>query len=310
MKTKILILGSGPKLFTSFDGEKNVEDLLAGLGVSKDDIEAFKKGEKESSEIVNAFVTQTEKNVEKRIKPTIESELKQVLYAGVWNKAEKMLIDKSGGKLKLENYEKIEKHKRYETMLADYNKLKDDEIAELNGQVKSGVNGEKFDQIKTQLAEANATIDKIKLEGDSRVEIEVSKHKNYVKNQVVKGKINALIEGLENSRLDPQTIRDIVTSTINNNGYELEVEETTGQNGEVVNIVNVTKEGNFVKNPTKPTENLTLGSMFGNLSEKRQFVAKSNGGSGSTTELGDETLGDEPELKNVHPAFMKQFNED
>jgi len=93
---------------------------------------------------------------------------------------------------------------------------------------------------------------------------EQNKFKDYLKNNQIDGIRNKLVESIKNPRLTTKEMRAVFEADVRENGYTFELDQD--------NNVWVNKDGNRVKHPLKPTENLKYETLFEIVSTENNFV--------------------------------------
>jgi hypothetical protein len=125
---------------------------------------------------------------------------------------------------------------------------------------------------------------------------EQNKFKDYLRNQQIDGIRNKLVESIKNPRLTPKEMRAVFEADVRENGYTFELDQD--------NNVWVNKDGNRVKHPMKPTENLKYETLFEIVSLENNFIKQSNATDNTTKFVFEEKSKD-----GIHPARLKYLQE-
>jgi hypothetical protein len=105
----------------------------------------------------------------------------------------------------------------------------------------------------------------------------------------------SLVESVKNARLAPKEMRAILESEIRERGLDFEIDSD--------NNIWVNKDGNRVKHPSKPTENLKYETLFEIIAAEYNFEKQSNGGQTKSFEIDDKAK------SGMHPARLKYLQE-
>lgn len=237
----------------------------------------LEKGELTADDFVNGYVANSEKTISDRIASKIEAEKKGELQRGAYAKAEKLIAETFG--LDAKKYEGVEQQKRMSTIIADLKADRESMIENLKKDYTSA-DAQKLQQLTQQLEQANlllSTKDKAVEEALKQGE---AKFTEYVKTQQITKLRDNLIEAVKDARVEPKFMRAVFDADVFELGYTFELDAE--------GIIWVNKDGQRVKHPTKPTENLKYETLFTIIAEKNQFAKLSNGGTGSGSVITDE----------------------
>ena len=197
--------------------------------------------------------------------------------------------------LDLSKYETVDKRDRYKTILKDL-KQSQIEMVEKLKQEYTTADQQKLQQLTQQLELANAKLNEEKRLAQELVMQEQNKFKDYLKNQQIDGIRNKLVENIKNPRLTPKEMRAVFEADVRENGYTFELDQD--------NNVWVNKDGNRVKHPLKPTENLKYETLFEIVATENNFIKQSN-----ATDNNQKFVFEEKAKDGIHPARLKYLQE-
>ena len=194
----------------------------------------------------------------------------------------------------LKKYEPVDKKDRFKTIVSDLKNQQEEMIKKLQSEYTSA-DAQKLQQLTQQLELANAKLNEKEREMQDAIQKEQMNFKNYIKQQQIEKVRGSLIESVKNPRLAPKEMRAVLEAEIRERGFEFE----TDQDGNIW----VNKDGNRVKHPNKPTENLKYETLFEMIAAEYNFEKQSNGGQPKSFEL------DEKSKTGINPARLKYMQE-
>ncbi len=270
-----------------------LKTVVEKLGFDPETLDKLSKNELPIDDAVNGYVSKIEKSVTERLARQIEEQKKTELFGAAYAKTEKQIADEFG--LDLSKYETVDKRDRYKTILKDL-KQSQIEMVEKLKQEYTTADQQKLQQLTQQLELANAKLNEEKRTAQELVQAEQNKFKDYLRNQQIDGIRNKLVESIKNPRLTPKEMRAVFEADVRENGYTFELDQD--------NNVWVNKDGNRVKHPMKPTENLKYETLFEIVSLENNFIKQSNATDNTTKFVFEEKSKD-----GIHPARLKYLQE-
>lgn len=270
-----------------------LKTVVEKLGFDPETLDKLSKNELPIDDAVNSYVSKIEKSVTERLARQIEEQKKTELFGAAYAKTEKQIAEEFG--LDLSKYETVDKRDRYKTILKDL-KQSQIEMVEKLKQEYTTADQQKLQQLTQQLELANAKLNEEKRLAQELVMQEQNKFKDYLKNQQIDGLRNKLVENIKNPRLTPKEMRAVFEADVRENGYTFELDQD--------NNVWVNKDGNRVKHPLKPTENLKYETLFEIVSTENNFIKQSN-----ATDNNQKFVFDEKAKDGIHPARLKYLQE-
>jgi len=270
-----------------------LKTVVEKLGFDPETLDKLSKNELPIDDAVNGYVSKIEKSVTERLARQIEEQKKTELFGAAYAKTEKQLADEF--QLDLSKYETVDKRDRYKTILKDL-KQSQIEMVEKLKQEYTTADQQKLQQLTQQLELANAKLNEEKRLAQELVMAEQNKFKDYLKNQQIDGLRNRLVENIKNPRLTPKEMRAVFEADVRENGYTFELDQD--------NNVWVNKDGNRVKHPLKPTENLKYETLFDIVAQENNFIKQSNASDNTTKFVFEEKAKD-----GIHPARLKYLQE-
>jgi hypothetical protein len=270
-----------------------LKTVVEKLGFDPETLDKLSKNELPIDDAVNGYVSRIEKSVTERLSRQIEEQKKTELFGAAYAKTEKQLADEF--QLDLTKYDSVDKRDRYKTILKDL-KQSQYEMVEKLKQEYTTADQQKLQQLTQQLELANAKLNEEKRTGQELVMAEQNKFKDYLRNQQIDGIRNKLVESIKNPRLTPKEMRAVFEADVRENGYTFELDQD--------NNVWVNKDGNRVKHPMKPTENLKYETLFEIVSLENNFIKQSNATDNTTKFVFEEKSKD-----GIHPARLKYLQE-
>lgn len=270
-----------------------LKTVVEKLGFDPETLDKLSKNELPIDDAVNGYVSKIEKNVSERLARQIEEQKKTELFGAAYAKTEKQIADEFG--LDLSKYETVDKRDRYKTILKDLKQSQIDMVEKLK-QEYTTADQQKLQQLTQQLELANAKLNEEKRLAQELVIQEQNKFKDYIKNQQIDGIRNKLVENIKNPRLTPKEMRAVFEADVRENGYTFELDQD--------NNVWVNKDGNRVKHPLKPTENLKYETLFEIVATENNFIKQSN-----ATDNNPKFVFEEKAKDGIHPARLKYLQE-
>lgn len=270
-----------------------LKTVVEKLGFDPETLDKLSKNELPIDDAVNGYVSRIEKSVTERLSRQIEEQKKTELFGAAYAKTEKQLAEEF--QLDLTKYDSVDKRDRYKTILKDL-KQSQYEMVEKLKQEYTTADQQKLQQLTQQLELANAKLNEEKRTAQELVQAEQNKFKDYLRNQQIDGIRNKLVESIKNPRLTPKEMRAVFEADVRENGYTFELDQD--------NNVWVNKDGNRVKHPMKPTENLKYETLFEIVSIENNFIKQSNATDNTTKFVFEEKSKD-----GIHPARLKYLQE-
>jgi hypothetical protein len=270
-----------------------LKTVVEKLGFDPETLDKLSKNELPIDDAVNGYVSKIEKSVTERLARQIEEQKKTELFGAAYAKTEKQLADEF--QLDLTKYDSVDKRDRYKTILKDL-KQNQFEMVEKLKQEYTTADQQKLQQLTQQLELANAKLNEKERMMQDAIMQEQNKFKDYLKNNQIDGIRNKLVESIKNPRLTPKEMRAVFEADVRENGYTFELDQD--------NNVWVNKDGNRVKHPLKPTENLKYETLFEIVSSENNFVKQSNATDNTTKFVFEEKSKD-----GIHPARLKYLQE-
>jgi hypothetical protein len=270
-----------------------LKTVVEKLGFDPETLDKLSKNELPIDDAVNGYVSKIEKSVTERLARQIEEQKKTELFGAAYAKTEKQIADEF--QLDLSKYDTVDKKDRYRTILRDLKQQQFDMVEKLK-QEYTTADQQKLQQLTQQLELANAKLNEKERMMQDAIMQEQNKFKDYLKNNQIDGIRNKLVESIKNPRLTPKEMRAVFESDVRENGYTFELDQD--------NNVWVNKDGNRVKHPLKPTENLKYETLFEIVSTENNFVKQSNATDNTTKFVFEEKSKD-----GIHPARLKYLQE-
>jgi len=270
-----------------------LKTVVEKLGFDPETLDKLSKNELPIDDAVNGYVSKIEKSVTERLSRQIEEQKKTELFGAAYAKTEKQIADEF--QLDLSKYDTVDKKDRYRTILKDLKQQQMDMVEKLK-QEYTTADQQKLQQLTQQLELANAKLNEKERMMQDAIMQEQTKFKDYLKNQQIDGIRNKLVESIKNPRLTPKEMRAVFEADVRENGYTFELDQD--------NNVWVNKDGNRVKHPLKPTENLKYETLFEIVSTENNFVKQSNATDNTTKFVFEEKSKD-----GIHPARLKYLQE-
>ena len=266
--------------------------VVEKLGFDAETLAKIESNEITVDEAVTVYVSKIEKTTAERLAKQIEESKTSELFASAYSKAEKTLAENFGVDLK--KYETVEKKDRLKHLVSDLKNQQAEMIENLKKEYTSA-DAQKLQQLTQQLELANAKLSEKERLMAEAIQAEQTKFNEYLKNQQIEKVRNGLIENIKDARLEPKHMRAIFDAELSERGYSLELD---GDGNIWIN-----KDGNRVKHPAKPTENLTYQTLFEIVAAENNFSKMSNGEPVKTFPIDNENK------DAMHPARLKYLRE-
>lgn len=267
-----------------------LKTVVEKLGFDADTLTKIEKNELSVDDAVNGYVSKIEKTTADRLAKQIEDAKMPEIYSSVYAKTEKALAEEFG--LDVKQYETVDKKERLKTMIADLKKKQSEAIENTKKEFTSA-DAQKLQQLTQQLEMANSKLSEKEQLMQAAILAEQNKLKDYIKNQHIEKVKSGLIESVKDARLEPKVMRAVIEAEMAEKGYTTEIDADGN--------IWINKDGNRVKHPAKPTENLKYETLFEIIATENSFSKKSNGGEGGKVIIDDKAA------QNVHPNFIKHI---
>lgn len=276
----------------------DLKAILLKLGVSSEDLDKYEKGEIDAGAIAAGTVDKIETTVKARIEEVVVEDKKKELFNAAYNQIEKAVIKAGGDLLDLKKYEGIEKG-RVKTMIADLRAGFEEKVRAAEDKAAKG-DADALADYRDRLSAANSMIDKMKTDHAAAISEREASFQKYKADQKIGGQLSALLGGLQNARLDADSMRDIFEAETRRRGVSFRLADDGG-------IVAIDGDGRPMRNPEKPSENLGLSDVFSDVAASRRFVKESNGAEENRRRIIAPNGGDGK--SNVHPNFLKAYGD-
>jgi len=269
-----------------------LEKFVEKLGIEPELILKLESNEISLDDAVGSYVSKFEKTISERLGKQIEESKSAELFGAAYAKTEKQIADAFG--IDLKKYETFDKKDRFKTIVSDLKNGQLEMIEKLKSEYTSA-DAQKLQQLTQQLELANAKLTEKEMLMQQAIKEEQSKFQNYIKNQQIEKVRGGLVETVKNPRLMPKEMRAILEAEIRERGFDFEIDAD--------NNIWVNKDGNRVKHPSKPTENLKYETLFEIIAAEYNFEKQSNGGQQKSFEIDEKTK------SNIHPARLKYLQD-
>lgn len=269
-----------------------LKTVVEKLGFDNETLSKIEANEINVDEAVTSYVSKLEKTVQERIGKQIEESKSAELFGAAYAKTEKQIADAFG--IDLKKYEPVDKKDRFKTIVSDLKNSQLEMIEKLKQEYTSA-DAQKLQQLTQQLELANAKLSEKELMMQQAIKDEQSKFQSYIKNQQIEKVRGSLVESVKNARLTPKEMRAIFEAEIRERGFDFEIDPD--------NNIWVNKDGNRVKHPTKPTENLKYETLFEIVAAEYSFEKQSQGNTTKSFEI------DEKSKTGIHPARLRYMQE-
>jgi hypothetical protein len=269
-----------------------LKTVVEKLGIDADTLTKLENGEVSADDFAKTYVSNLEKTVQERIGKQIEESKSAELFGAAYAKTEKQIAEAFA--IDLKKYETVDKKDRFKTIITDLRNQQTDIIEKLKTDY-STADAQKLQQLTQQLELANAKLNEKEQQMQNAIKEEQGKFQSYIKNQQIDKVRTGLVESVKNARLLPKEMRAILESEIRERGVDFEI-DTDGN-------IWVNKDGNRVKHPNRPTENLKYETLFEMIAMDYNFEKQSNGNQPQTFEIDEKTK------TGIHPARLKYLQE-
>jgi hypothetical protein len=269
-----------------------LEKFVEKLGIEPELILKLEANEITLDDAVSGYVSKFEKTISERLGKQIEEAKSAELFGAAYAKTEKQIADAFG--IDLKKYETFDKKDRFKTIVSDLKNQQGEMIEKLKSEYSSA-DAQKLQQLTQQLELANAKLNEKEMLMQQAIKEEQNKFHSYIKNQQIDKVRGSLVESVKNARLMPKEMRAILEAEIRERGFDFEIDAD--------NNIWVNKEGNRVKHPSKPTENLKYETLFEIIAAEYNFEKQSNGGQQKSFEIDEKTK------SGIHPARLRYLQE-
>ena len=269
-----------------------LEKFVEKLGIEPELILKLEANEISLDDAVSGYVSKFEKTIADRLGKQIEEAKSAELFGAAYAKTEKQIADAFG--IDLKKYEPVDKKDRFKTIVSDLKNQQIEMLEKLKMEYTSA-DAQKLQQLTQQLELANAKLTEKEMLMQQAIKEEQGKFQNYIKNQQIDKVRGSLVESVKNARLAPKEMRAILEAEIRERGFDFEIDPD--------NNIWVNKDGNRVKHPSKPTENLRYETLFEIIAAEYNFEKQSNGGQQKSFEIDEKTK------SGIHPARLKYLQE-
>jgi hypothetical protein len=269
-----------------------LKTVVEKLGFDNETLSKIEKNEINVDEAVTGYVSKLEKTVQERIAKQVEETKSAELFGAAYAKTEKQIADAFG--IELKKYEALDKKDRFKTIVSDLKNSQVEMIEKLKQEYTSA-DAQKLQQLTQQLELANAKLTEKEMLMQQAIKEEQGKFQSYIKNQQIEKVRGSLVESVKNARLTPKEMRAIFEAEVRERGFDFEIDPD--------NNIWVNKDGNRVKHPSKPTENLKYETLFEIVAAEYSFEKQSHGNTTKSFEIDEKTK------TGIHPARLKYMQE-
>ena len=269
-----------------------LEKFVEKLGIEPELILKLEANEISLDDAVTGYVSKFEKTIAERLGKQIEESKSAELFGAAYAKTEKQIADAFG--IDLKKYEPVDKKDRFKTIVSDLKNSQLEMIEKLKSEYTSA-DAQKLQQLTQQLELANAKLTEKEMLMQQAIKEEQGKFQNYIKNQQIDKVRGSLVASVKNARLAPKEMRAILEAEIRERGFDFEIDAD--------NNIWVNKDGNRVKHPSRPTENLKYETLFEIIAAEYNFEKQSNGGQQKSFEIDEKTK------SGIHPARLRYLQE-
>ena len=269
-----------------------LDKFVEKLGIEPELILKLEANEISLDEAVTGYVSKLERTVQERLGKQIEEAKSAELFGAAYAKTEKQIADAFA--IDLKKYETVDKKDRFKTIVSDLKNQQVEMLEKLKSEYTSA-DAQKLQQLTQQLELANAKLTEKEMLMQQAIKEEQGKFQNYIKNQQIDKVRGSLVETVKNPRLAPKEMRAILEAEIRERGFDFEIDADSN--------IWVNKDGNRVKHPSKPTENLKYETLFEIIAAEYNFEKQSNGGQTKSFEIDEKTK------SGIHPARLKYMQE-
>jgi len=269
-----------------------LKSVVEKLGFDNETLSKIENNEVTIDDAVTGYVSKLERTVQERIGKQIEESKSAELFGAAYAKTEKQIADAFA--IDLKKYESVDKKDRFKTIVSDLKNSQLETLEKLKQEYTSA-DAQKLQQLTQQLELANAKLSEKEMIMQQAIKEEQSKFQSYIKNQQIEKVRGSLVESVKNARLTPKEMRAIFEAEVRERGLDFEI-DTDG-------YIWVNKDGNRVKHPTKPTENLKYETLFEIVAAEYSFEKQSNGNTTKSFEIDEKTK------TGIHPARLKYMQD-
>jgi hypothetical protein len=269
-----------------------LKSVVEKLGFDNETLSKIENNEVTIDEAVTGYVSKLERTVQERIAKQVEESKSAELFGAAYAKTEKQIADAFG--IELKKYESVDKKDRFKTIVSDLKNSQVEMIEKLKQEYTSA-DAQKLQQLTQQLELANAKLSEKEMIMQQAIKEEQSKFQSYIKNQQIEKVRGSLVESVKNARLTPKEMRAIFEAEVRERGLDFEIDAD--------GYIWVNKDGNRVKHPTKPTENLKYETLFEIVAAEYSFEKQSNGNTTKSFEIDEKTK------TGIHPARLKYMQD-
>jgi hypothetical protein len=256
---------------------EKIKKILFALGLSEDDLNAVENDEKTAENVAASIIDRAEGAIKTRIGEAVAEDKKSEIFNAVYNKIETVLTRNFSDRLDKTKY--AGKKDKIKSMIEDLRAGFDEERAKLEN-AAAGDASEKLNEYRARLDEANKRarldeanklIDKVREDAAAAVAEKDRAFSQYKTDQVITRRKNSLLSSLQNSRFDTEAMNDIFEAERRRRNISFKIDDD-GQT-----VIAVDAEGKVLRNPDKPSENLTINAVFDTIAKDRKFVKESQG---------------------------------
>ena len=247
---------------------EKIKKILFALGLSEDDLNAVENDEKTAENVAASIIDRAEGAIKTRIGEAVAEDKKSEIFNAVYNKIETVLTRNFADRLDKTKY--AGKKDKIKSMIEDLRAGFDEERAKLEN-AAAGDASEKLNEYRARLDEANKLIDKVREDAAAVVAEKDRAFNQYKTDQVITRRKNSLLSSLQNSRFDTEAMNDIFEAERRRRNISFKIDDD-GQT-----VIAVDAEGKVLRNPDKPSENLTISAVFDTIAKDRKFVKESQG---------------------------------
>jgi len=269
-----------------------LKSVVEKLGFDNETLSKIENNEVTIDDAVTGYVSKLERTVQERIGKQIEESKSAELFGAAYAKTEKQIADAFA--IDLKKYESVDKKDRFKTIVSDLKNSQLETLEKLKQEYTSA-DAQKLQQLTQQLELANAKLSEKEMIMQQAIKEEQSKFQSYIKNQQIEKVRGSLVESVKNARLTPKEMRAIFEAEVRERGLDFEIDAD--------GYIWVNKDGNRVKHPTKPTENLKYETLFEIVSAEYSFEKQSNGNTTKSFEIDEKTK------TGIHPARLKYMQD-
>lgn len=247
---------------------EKIKKILFALGLSEAELTAVENDEQTAENVAASIIDRAEGAIKTRIGEAVAEDKKSEIFNAVYNKIETVLTRNFADRLDKTKY--AGKKDKIKSMIEDLRAGFDEERAKLEN-AAAGDASEKLNEYRARLDEANKLIDKVREDAAAAVAEKDRAFNQYKTDQVITRRKNSLLSSLQNSRFDTEAMNDIFEAERRRRNISFKIDDD-GQT-----VIAVDAEGKVLRNPDKPSENLTISAVFDTIAKDRKFVKESQG---------------------------------